>query len=323
MPRQDGRRAIITGGNIGIGYEAALELARHGASVVIASRTQSKADAAATALRKAVPGAPIEVSLLDLASLASVRDFAARELARPEPLDLLINNAGVYAPPKRLTTADGFELQFGTNVLGHFALTGLLLPKLEARGRQIESTGGLVQGEHDLPRIVTIASIAHKPGRLHFDDLQFERSYKPNASYQQSKLANLMLALELHRRLTARGIPIRSIAAHPGVANTNLFKPETATGFERRMRDFGGHVIEFLMNSSAQGALPTLYAAAAPDAVDGGYYGPRSLFETRGAEVFPAKIADHARNEADAQRLWSACESLSGVHFLDERLARG
>ena len=317
MPRQDGRRTIITGGNIGIGYDAALELARHGAAVVLACRSQPKADAAATELRKQVPGASIEVSLLDLASLASVRDFAARELARPEPLDLLINNAGVYSPPKRLETADGLELQFGTNVVGHFALTGLLLPKLEDRARQVQAAGSLVQGEHDLPRIVTIASIAHKRGRLHFDDLQSQRGYSPHASYQQSKLANLMLAFELHRRLIAASIPIRSVAAHPGIANTNLFKPETATGFERRMRNLAGHAIELVMNSSAHGALPTLYAATAPDAVNGGYYGPRALFETRGAEVFPAKISAHAQNEQDAQRLWSACESLSGVHYLD------
>ena len=317
MPRQDGRRAIITGGNIGIGFDAALELARHGAAVTIASRTQSKADSAAAALRKQVPGATVDVSLLDLASLASVRSFAARELARPESLDLLINNAGVYAPPKRLLTADGFELQFGTNVLGHFALTGLLLPKLERRAEQVQATGGLVQGETNLPRIVTIASIAHKPGRLHFDDLQFELAYRPNAAYQQSKLSNLMLALELGRRLSARGIPVRSVAAHPGVANTNLFKSESVSPFEQRMRNFGGHVIELVMNSSAHGALPTLFAATAPDASNGGYYGPKGLFETRGAEVFPAKISTHAQNEPDARRLWSTCETLTGVSYLD------
>ncbi len=317
MPRQDGRRAIVTGGNIGIGYDAALELARHGAAVVLASRTQSKADAAAIALRQQVPGATVEVSLLDLASLTSIRAFAARELARPEPLDLLINNAGVYAPPKRLTTADGLELQFGTNVVGHFALTGLLLPKLQQRAEQVQTTGGLVASEHELPRIVTIASIAHKPGRLRWDDLQGERTYTPNAFYQQSKLANLMLAFELGRRLRAHGSTVQSIAAHPGVANTNLFKPETAGAFERRLRDLGGHVIQLFMNSSAHGALPTLFAATAPDALPGGYYGPRGFFETRGAEVFPAKVAAHAHSEPDAQRLWSTCEQLSRVTYLD------
>ena len=316
MPRQDGRRAIITGGNIGIGYNAALELARHGGAVVLACRSQSKADAAAVALRKEVPGATIEVSLLDLASLASVRDFAARELANPAPLDLLINNAGVYAPPKRLETVDGLELQFGTNVVGHFALTGLLLPKLEDRARHIQATGGLVTGEHASPRIVTIASIAHKFGHFDFDDLQ-RTNYKPGPAYQQSKLGDLVFSLELARRLHARNLGVLATAAHPGVANTNLFIAGDFSPFERRMRALGGRFIELVMNSSAHGALPTLYAATAPEAVNGGYYGPRGLFETRGAEVFPAKISEHAQNEADAQRLWSTCESLSGVSYLD------
>ena len=179
MPRQDGRRAIITGGNTGLGYSTAVELARHGAIVVLACRDQAKADQAALALRKEVPGAKVEVALLDLASLASVRSFAVAELARPEPLDLLINNAGIMTPPKRRETADGFEQQFGINVLGHFALTGLLLPKLQARAAKVDATGGLIAGEHVPPRVVFLSSVAHRRGTLHFDDLQFTRRYSP------------------------------------------------------------------------------------------------------------------------------------------------
>ena len=317
MPRQDGRRALITGGNSGIGYTTALELARHGASLVLACRNRSKAEDAALHICNLVPNAAVEVELLDLASLRSVRSFAERELARPEPLDLLINNAGVYCPPRRKLTAEGLELQFGTNVVAHFALTGLLLPKLEARAAQINATGGLVAGEHFAPRIVTVASIAHKRGQLHWDDLQFERSYSPTAAYAQSKLADLVFSFELARRLRARNSTILSTAAHPGIANTNLFVTGDFSPWQRRIRVGAGHLIQLLLNSSEHGALPTLFAATAPEATTGGYFGPRSFFETRGSAVFPAKVAPQALNEADAQRLWSTCEHLSGVRFLD------
>ncbi len=318
MPRQDGRRAIITGGNSGIGYAAALELARHGATVILACRSRAKAETAALRLNNQVPGSHIEVELLDLASLRSVRSFAQRELGRSEPLDLLINNAGVYTPPTRMTTADGLELQFGTNVVGHFALTGLLLPKLEARGRHIQTTGGLVQAEQEPPRVVTIASIAHRHGRLHWDDLQFEHAYKASAAYAQSKLANLVLAIELDRRLRARNIPVLSTAAHPGIANTNLFIADHNPSWQRSIRSAAGRLIELILNSSEQGALPTLYAAASPDAVSGGYYGPNGVFEIRGATACTAKINPRASDEASGQRLWTACEELSGVRYLDE-----
>ncbi len=317
MPRQDGRRAIITGGNSGIGYTAALELARHGATLVLACRNRSKAEDAALHICNLVPNATVDVELLDLSSLRSVHSFAERELARPEPLDLLINNAGVYSPPKRKSTAEGLELQFGTNVVGHFALTGLLLPKLEARAAQVNASGGLVAGQHDLPRIVTIASIAHKRGQFHWDDLQFERSYNPTAAYSQSKLADLVFSFELARRLQAHASPIRSVAAHPGVANTNLFVTGDYPAWQRPIRTGTGHIIQLLLNSSEHGALPTLFAAAAPDATNGGYFGPRSFFETRGSEVFPSRIAPQAQVQADAERLWSTCEQLSGVRFLD------
>ena len=317
MPRQDGRRALITGGNSGIGYTTALELARHGATVVLACRNRSKAEDAALHICNLVPNATVDVELLDLSSLRSVHAFAEQELARSKPLDLLINNAGIYCPPRRKSTAEGLELQFGTNVIGHFALTGLLLPKLEARAAQINATGGLVAGEHDPPRIVTIASIAHKQGRLHWDDLQFERSYSPTAAYAQSKLADLVFSFELARRLRSRNSAMLSVAAHPGVANTNLFVTGDFSPWQRRLRTGAGHLIQLLLNSSEHGALPTLYAATSPEATSGGYYGPRSLFEMRGSEVFPAKIAPQARDEADAQRLWSTCEQLSGVRYLN------
>ena len=316
MPRQEGRRAIITGGNSGIGYGAAVELARHGAAVVLACRNQAKGDEAAARLRKEIPGASVDVAALDLSSLSSVRAFASAELARPEPLDLLINNAGIMAPKDRRETADGFELQFGTNVLGHFALTGLLLPKLEARAARVDATGGLVQGEHVPPRIVYISSIAHKRGKLHFDDLQATRSYSPMGAYQQSKLADLMLALDLDRRLRASGSTILSVAAHPGVANTNLFLTEDHKGFERTVRTFMGGLMDRFLNSPAQGALPTLFAATAPGAMPGGYYGPQGFQEMRGGDAGPARIAAAAHSESDAAKLWRICEDLTGVRYL-------
>jgi len=224
---QLGRRALITGANSGIGYYAALELARKGAHVVMACRDKARGDAALARLRATVPEASAEVAQLDLASLASVRAFAEAELALGVPLDLLINNAGVMAPKKRLETVDGFEIQFGTNVLGHFALTMLLMPALVRA----------VQSPSQKPRVVTIASIAHKRGRLNFEDLQSKKSYSPMGAYQQSKLADLMFAFELNRRLRDAGPPswgVMSVAAHPGVANTRLFQSGKYSSVERR-----------------------------------------------------------------------------------------
>lgn len=312
MPPQDGRRAIITGGNSGLGYETAVELARHGASVVIACRSQAKGQQAVVSLAKQVPGARVELASLDLASLSSVRSFADAELANPEPLDLLISNAGIMAPPARRETQDGFELQFGTNVLGHFALTGLLLPKLQARA----ATADLLQGEHLLPRIVYLASIAHKRGKLHFNDLQATARYSPMGSYQQSKLADLMLAFELDRRLRASGSTVQSIAAHPGVASTNLFLNDDHRGLEHRVRVFMGHLMDRFLNSVPQGAIPILFAATAPTAQPGGYYGPQGFQEMRGGDSGPAKVAPPARIATDAARLWAVCQDLTGVRYL-------
>jgi NAD(P)-dependent dehydrogenase (short-subunit alcohol dehydrogenase family) len=308
IPDQTGRRAIITGGNSGIGYPVALELARHGATVVIACRDLAKGEAAAARIRNAIPQASIEVSELNLADLADVQAFADRELARDTPLDLLINNAGVYAPPKRLQTKDSFELQFGTNVLGHFALTAHLLPALQRAAASSPTA----------PRVVFIASIAHKHARIRFTDLQYHGNYSPTKSYGQSKLADLMLSSELDRRLRAGGETtsrILSVAAHPGVANTNLFQAGAYSHAETAMRRWAGHAIGLLLNSDVEGALPTLYAATAPGAKSGGYYGPQGFAEMRGGDVGPARIAHQARDTEAAAKLWEICEDLTHTHL--------
>jgi NAD(P)-dependent dehydrogenase (short-subunit alcohol dehydrogenase family) len=305
IPSLAGKRVLITGANSGIGYHAALKLARKGAHVMLACRDRQRGEDALARLDADAPSAHTELVIFDLASLASVRDFAEQELARHRPLHVLINNAGVMAPPKRLQTADGFELQFGTNVLGHFALTALLMPALE---RAAES------GER--PRVVTIASIAHKRGQLNFDDLQSTKSYGPLRAYQQSKLADLMLAFELDRRLRAASSRIMSVAAHPGVASTNLFQAGDYSPIEKAARNLVGHAIGIALNTDAEGALPTLYAATASTAEDGGYYGPQGFQEMRGEDVGPAKVAPQARDTVAAAHLWQVCEKLTGVRFL-------
>jgi len=311
IPDQTGRRALITGANSGIGYPTARELARAGATVILACRDRKKGESAVALLKGEVPKAKLELAILDLASLESIRHFAATELARNLPLDLLINNAGVMAPPKRLETADGFELQFGTNVLGHFALTALLFPALERAAAQASPAPS-----GPAPRIVMVASIAHKRGRLHFDDLQSTQSYSPNSSYAQTKLADLMLALELDRRLRATGSRILANAAHPGVANTNLFQVGDFNPAERTLRRWVGHLIGLLLNSDAEGALPTLYAATASTAQPGGYYGPQGLLEARGGDVGPARIYPQATPQTHATHLWTICEQLTGTRLL-------
>ncbi|MGD0798856.1 MAG: oxidoreductase [Acidobacteriaceae bacterium] len=309
IPSQAGRRALVTGANSGIGYHTALELARAGAHVLLACRDRAKGLAALARLRAETVDASAELVLLDLASLASVRQVAAAEAARGLPLDLLINNAGVMAPKRRQQTADGFELQFGTNVLGHFALTALLLPALELAA----------VGSPRRPRVVTVASIAHKGGHLDFDDLQSAGHYSPMRAYRQSKLANLMLAFEIDRRLRAAGPPdsdVMSVAAHPGVASTNIFRVGPFNPVERWMRRWVGALIGVVLNSGPDGALPTLFAATAPEAVDGGYYGPQGFAEMRGGDVGPAKVALQALDQAAAARLWSECERLTGISLL-------
>jgi NAD(P)-dependent dehydrogenase (short-subunit alcohol dehydrogenase family) len=306
IPFLAGKRVLITGANSGIGYHAALKLARKGAHVMLASRDRKRGEEALARLDADSPSAHTELVIFDLASLGSVRDFAEKELAKHRPMHILINNAGVMTPPKRLQTADGFELQFGTNVLGHFALSALLMPALEMAAAE--------SGER--PRVVTIASIAHKRGQLDFDDLQSTRSYGPMRAYQQSKLADLMFTFELDRRLRAASSRVMSVAAHPGVAQTNLFQAGDYSPIEKTARNLVGHAIGIALNSDAEGALPTLYAATASTVEDGGYYGPQGFQEMRGDDVGRAKIAPQALNTTAAARLWQVCEDLTGMKFL-------
>ncbi len=295
VPDQSGRVAIVTGSNSGLGFDTARVLAQRGAKVVMAVRDTAKGEAAAAQIGKAVPAADIAVHKLDLGSLASVREAAA-ELGGTYPrIDLLINNAGVMYPPKQ-TTADGFELQFGTNHLGHFALTGLLLNNLLP-----------VAGS----RVVVVASIAHNiRAKIAFDDLQWERRrYERVASYGQSKLANLMFAYELQRRLAAANAKTIAVAAHPGVSNTELMRHVPGSSLPG-VKLLAGLVL----NSAELGALPTLRAATDPTVVGGQYYGPDGFRELRG---YP-KLVDSSGQSHDRgiqQRLWTVSEELTGVIF--------
>jgi NAD(P)-dependent dehydrogenase (short-subunit alcohol dehydrogenase family) len=257
IPSQVGRRAVITGSNSGIGFEAALALARKGAELILPARTQAKADDTAARILKQVPNAQLHPEILDLAVQASVHAFANRVIERfpGQSLDLLINNAGVMALPTREVTGDGFERQFATNYLGPFALTMLLLPSIK------QMVGS---------RVVTVSSSASNQGKIEFDNLQSERVYKPMfQAYAQSKLADLIFSQELHRRLKAVGSPILSTAAHPGYAVTNL----QADHLRRGLKILITTMKPFLSQDAAHGALPTLYAAVASEAVAGGYYG--------------------------------------------------
>jgi NAD(P)-dependent dehydrogenase (short-subunit alcohol dehydrogenase family) len=293
IPDQHGRRAVVTGSNSGLGLITARELARAGASVVMACRNTQKGDAAAGQIRAAVPDADVAVSALDLGSLDSVRAFAERFHAEHDGLDLLINNAGVMAAP-RSTTVDGYEMQFATNHLGHFALTGLLT--------------GAIEGRKD-GRVVTLSSTAHKIGKIRFDDLHGEKRYNRWLAYGQTKLANLMFALELERRLRAAGSTLISVAAHPGYAATNLQSAGPPL-LDRLVMTVSNQLIA---QSAEMGALPTLYAATAP--VEGGaFIGPDGIGEQRG---YPARVSPTraARDEDAARRLWEISEELTGVRF--------
>jgi NAD(P)-dependent dehydrogenase (short-subunit alcohol dehydrogenase family) len=295
IPSQSGKTAVVTGANSGLGASTARELVRAGASVVAAVRNVAKGEAVSSEIRAAIPDASIEVSKLDLGDLASVRDFAERLGSEHDRLDLLINNAGVMAPPRR-TTVDGFESQFGTNHLGHFALTGLLLPKLLAAGQA---------------RVVTLSSGAHRIGTIHFDDLQGDRRYNNWLWYGQSKLANLMFALELNRRASAAGSKLISVAAHPGYAATNLQDAGMAHWYER----IGGWIGYVLVAQSADmGALPTLYAATVPDLPGGSFVGPDGFMEQRGHPHL-VTAAGKAYDQEAWRRLWEISEELTGVRY--------
>ena len=298
IPVQSGRVAIVTGANSGLGSESALALAAKGAHVVLACRDAAKAQSALQAIRAASPAVSVEAMALDLASLASVRAFAEAFVAQHERLDLLCNNAGVMAIPHRRTT-DGFEMQFGTNHLGHFALTGLLLPHL------LDTPGA---------RVVSVSSSAHRPGKIHWDDLQLERSYRNWRAYAQSKLANLLFAFELDRRLRKAGTSVISVAAHPGYAATNLQSVGARMAGSRVLERLFEVANRLIAQSAAMGALPTLYAATAPEVQGGDYFGPASLGEMWG---HPRKVRSSARSKdlADAARLWKLSEALTDVRF--------
>jgi NAD(P)-dependent dehydrogenase (short-subunit alcohol dehydrogenase family) len=296
IPNQTGRFVVVTGTG-GLGFETALALARADAEVVLAGRNAAKGAASVARIKSQVPAANIRFMELDLASLTSVAAFAKLIAAEHGTLDLLVNNAGVMMPPRRRTTADGFELQFGTNYLGHFALTGLLLPLLTAS---------------QAPRVVEVSSIAHRRASIHFEDLQWERHYKPWPSYGQSKLAMLIFALELQRRSDAHGWGLMSMAAHPGIARTELFA--NGPGLSGIAKLMFGLVQPLISQSAAAGALPLLFAATAPGAVAGSYYGPSGWREMKG-RVGPARIMPQAWNTETAARLWQVSEELTGVTF--------
>ena len=292
VPSQTGRTAVVTGANTGIGFEAARVLAAHGAAVVLAVRNLDKGKDAAARIGAATPGADVTVQRLDLSSLDSVRAAAEELRAAHDTIDLLVNNAGLMYPP-RGTTADGFELQFGTNHLGHFALTGLLLDRLLAAAGS---------------RVVTVSSIGHRlRADIHFDDLQWERRYSRVEAYGQSKLANLLFTYELARRLAAGTSSTIAVAAHPGFSNTELFRNMPAT-----MRVGSALLGRFASQPPAMGALPTLRAATDPATVDGQYYGPGGFGEVVG---HPVVVRSSARShDADLQRrLWTVSEELTGV----------
>jgi len=295
VPDLSGRTAIVTGANSGLGFETVRVLIEHGATVVMACRDEDRGREAATRARGSLPVTCTGTSRLDLADLDSVRSFAEAFAAEHETLDILVNNAGVMAPPHREATKQGFELQFGTNHLGHFALTGLLLPLL------LRTPGS---------RVVTVSSFAHEPGRIDFDDLQLESGYTPYRAYSQSKLANLLFMLELDRRLRCAGAETISVGAHPGFASTNL----QAAGPFLHAKPISSWLVlagvRILGQSAARGAEPQLYAATAPGVEGGAYFGPKNRI--RGA-VAPSTMAPLARDEAVAARLWDVSSQLTGV----------
>lgn len=300
-----GRVAVVTGANSGIGLEAALELAAHGAHVVLACRDRSRADQAMGRILRHAKDASVEVLVVDLADLESVRAAAHRFATRHHRLDLLLNNAGVMGVPYRVT-ADGLELQLATNHVGHFALTGLLSEVLVTTARS---------------RVVTVSSLGHRIGRIDFDNLQWDRHYDQWFAYGRSKLANLLFTAELERRLRSAGTTSIAVAAHPGWARSQLVvngPGMTATGLRRKAVAAAGH----LGQSAAAGARPLLYAATSPDVVGGALYGPRRLFGLFGAPAVD-RPARRATDADTARRLWEVSEKLTGVRFELDPVAAG
>jgi NAD(P)-dependent dehydrogenase (short-subunit alcohol dehydrogenase family) len=305
MPDLSGKLAVVTGSNSGLGFGLTRRLSAAGAEVVMAIRNRTKGEAAIDEIRATVPDAKLTIKPLDLSSLASIAALGGRLNADGRPIDILINNAGVMTPPKRDTTTDGFELQFGSNHLGHFALTAHLLPLLRA-----------AEGA----RVVSLSSMAARRGRIHFDDSQFESSYKPMQAYQQSKLAVLMFARELDRRSNEADWGIVSNAAHPGLTKTNLqiagpSHGRTKPSVMERLYTLSWRLTPFLWQEIDEGILPALYAATSPQAEGGAYYGPHGIYEAAGGGVKPAKVPAPARDDADGRRLWEISEQLTGVSY--------
>ncbi|HEY2688638.1 MAG TPA: SDR family oxidoreductase [Streptosporangiaceae bacterium] len=297
VPDQAGRLIVVTGANSGTGKEAALRLAAAGAHVVMAVRTVAKGEQARAEILARYPGAELEVRRVDLADLESVREFADGLLAAGTPVDVLINNAGVMAPPTRMTTADGFELQFGSNYLGPFALTVRLLPLVLAA---------------PAPRVVTMSSGMANFGHIHFDDLQWEGRYRPNLSYAQSKLADLLMTRHLAAIATQRDWNLISNAAHPGFTRTNLQTAGASLGRDKPQRTVYNSLHILPSQGAEAGTEPLLYAATSPGAVNGGYYGPGAWFGLVGPTT-TVRIPRSARDDATAARLWAEAERLTGV----------
>ncbi len=297
IPDLTDRVMMVTGANSGIGYEAARAFAEHGAHVVLACRNRSKADAAVAAIVARAPEASVEVLEVDLGDLDSVASAAKQFLADHSRLDALVNNAGLMALPHQ-RTAQGYEMQFGVNHLAPFALTGHLLERLLA-------TPG--------SRVVAVSSTGHRPGQIHFDDLQLERNYGPWRAYFQSKLANLLFTYELQRRLNAKGTTTIAVAAHPGGSRTNLGN-ENPGGIINTIAHVAHPLISQMMQPAAMGALPTERAATDPGVIGGDYYGPDGFGEQRGY----AKQVDSTKRSKDVdtqRRLWAASEELTGVRY--------
>jgi NAD(P)-dependent dehydrogenase (short-subunit alcohol dehydrogenase family) len=298
IPDQSGKLAVITGATGGLGLETALGLAGAGAEVVLSGRNPTKGRDAEALIRKQYKNANVRFEAADLASLASVANFADRMISAGRPIDILVNNAGVMALRERGTTADGFETQFGTNYLSHFALTGRLLPLLKPAKA----------------RVVQLSSIAHRPGRIRLDDLNYSQGYKPFPVYQQSKLAMLMFAIELDRRSAANGWGLTSVAAHPGIATTDLVANGPSVGANVFVRTIIPIAERILGHSAAAGALPTLMAATMPGVKGGQYFGPQGWLELKGPPG-PGKIEKHALDAGVGSQLWEASERLTGVTF--------
>jgi len=308
IPDQTGRRVVITGANIGTGKEAAKRLGAAGAHVIMAVRTPAKGEQAKAEILAGHPHASLEIRRVDLADLTSVRDFADGLAADGVPVDLLLNNAGVMMPPTRMTTADGFELQFGSNFLGPFALTLHLLPLILAARA---TAGG--------PRIVTMASGLANFGRIHFEDPQWTGRYSPTRAYAQSKLADLLFARHLATMATQRRWHLASIAAHPGYTRTNLQTAGASLGRDKPRRAPGTGLPLLPSQAVEQGTEPMLYAATSPDAINGGYYGPSGFMELVGP-THPARLNRRMRDDATAARLWALAEELTGTHLPEPSL---